>query len=373
MNVEDLIIGKLSVPNMLPHVQQRLTDSFGIGVDTASDIERLVKSYCLMTEPGHVLDELVDSRKTLDQIADELGVSLSADSSRARLISVIVERGLGFRNLNLAGVSNYRAKIEAYQRRFLDPQRTGRRRSASELREAGVHCASIIEQTVIDIFALHTKLLFESLDSEQRAKIRGIAKGGYRFGTVIEKLRNLDGKVLLEYEELQKILEKTAGRSWIIRDSTLNIAIGVHRLRSTDLAHERKTASWDETEPIARPIIQQSLKFMDDVIGDHILPRMLLQVRSVTDEWGRTVIMCLTEDDFDQDGRPRGASERFDESMRVRPDECLILDGRNIPFRPRVPCYCFPDDFSLPITQEVRLFFWDELKHFPSEEELGYE
>jgi hypothetical protein len=112
---------------------------------------------------------------------------------------------------------------------------------------------------------------------------------------------------------------------------------------------------------------------MNNVVEDHVLPRMVLHIRSVTDEWGRNLVMCLTEDDFDEDGNPNSASERFDENMGIRADECLVLDGRRIPFRPRVPCYCLPDDFSLPLTDEIELFFLDELRHFPSELELEYE
>lgn len=373
MHVEDLILHKLSVSGVFQHVQRRLADSFGVDEHTASDVERLVKSYCLMTDPMQVLDELIESRQTLEEIAEELGVALATDFSRSQLIDEIVQRGLGFRPLNLTGISNYLAKIRTYQRRFLDPKRTVKRRSAGELRDAGVHCSAIIEHAIIDIFALHCKLLFGSLDTRQRERIRGVAGSGYKFGTVVEKLRNLDQKVLFEDKRLQRKLGDATGRGWIIRDTTLATGASVHRLRSTELAHDRKSASWSDTEPIVREIISQSLRFLDDVIRDRILPHMLLQVRSITDEWGRTLVMCLTEDDFDQDGKPKGTSERFEEGTQIKLDECLALDGRRNPFRPRVPCYCLPDDFSLPITQDVQLFFLDELRQFPSDAERGYE
>lgn len=361
VDIEQLILERTSLLSVDQYVESRTRQFFGLDPNVALPRNRLIRAYCIANAPYDVLNELLN-RSQLDAIAAELGVANSAHTGRNELINAIIERGLGFRPVQLAGSSNNYRKLQTYARQMTSASASSRHRRVGELVGAGVQTAAIVEQTIKSIFALHLQLLFGFLEQEEQLRIRNIANSRRPFKVIVDKLRQIDKRVIPANPMLRDVLDRNFGRAWIVRDSTLESAVGVFDLRSTQLAHEERSLSWHEAQPIVMRIIDYGLSFLDDVCNDKLLPAMIMQLQSSIDQWERIRIYYLTEEHFDEDGRLLSEPHL---------DDCFVMDGRGVPFRPRTPCYCIPDDFSLQVVYDTQLFFVDELWTFPEEMEVA--
>jgi hypothetical protein len=334
-----------------------------LGVESPDEIPRKLHTFCMQEDLYRLLSEAIDRIAILRAIADELGVNYDKKTTRDKLVAQIISQ-LGFPPLKLIGVSNMLRKVKWYQEVCFPVHPELGRPSLAVLRDTVMDCASMVETLVKNIFALHSHILWPLLTEVEQEKIAHVIQDNLKFGTVVQKLRQLDRRVAEEIkgQELRDHLDSLFGRKSIMGKASLDDAQEVATIRGQLFAH--KMASMQSIEgvaPSARRLMQLSLQFIEDVQRFQVCPRMIVQVRYEEDDWGRERIYFLDENRFDKDGNP--LSDNFDEWGRVSITRCSIMYTGKENYRPRMPCFCVSKTENF--IDDPLLFFQDELTKLP--------